>query len=103
MREHVNDDTIGAHTVPENVTTGDYIIIDEGVSFDDEFLNPRVVMSANIDEVGDPVLARVYNGVPSGFGYFKYDLGDASQQEDFREHINLIQTRNGNLNQLFIA
>lgn len=103
VREHVNDDTPGKHTVPENVTTGDYIIIGEDIGFNDEFLNPRVVMSANIDEVGDPVLARVYNGLPSGFGYFKYDLGDSSQQEDFRNHINLIQTRNGNLNQLFIA
>ena len=97
VREHVNDDTPGKHTVPENVTTGDYIIIGEDVAFNDEFLNPRVVMSANIDEVGDPVLARVYNGLPSGFGYFKYDLGDASQQEDFRNHINLIQTRKLNI------
>lgn len=28
-REHVNDDTIGLHTIPENVETGDYIINEE--------------------------------------------------------------------------
>lgn len=103
VREHVNDDTPGKHTVPENVTTGDYIIIGNDIGFNDQLLNTRAVMSANIDEVGDAVIGRVYNGIPSGFAYFKYNLGDVSEQEDFRDHVNLIQSRNGNLNQLFIA
>lgn len=102
IREHVNDDTVGKNTVPENVTTGDYVIQASG-SIDIIAQNPKVVMSANIDEVGDVVTGRVYNGLPSGFGYFKYDLGDSSEQENFRDHVNLIQSRNGNLNQLFVA
>ena len=102
VREHVNNDTIGLHTVPESVTTGDYIQLYSG-SFDIIGNNPKVVMSANIDEVGDSVLARTYNGIPSGFGYFEYDLYDSEEQEDFRNHVNTIQLHNGTINQLFMA
>ena len=47
-REHVNNDTIGLHTVPENLETGEYIVEDQSSS---QFMNAHVVLGATWDWV----------------------------------------------------
>ncbi|MBR2652479.1 hypothetical protein IKD56_04000 [bacterium] len=74
-REHVNDDTIGLHTVPEDVELGDYIdqsvTTEEQESFSGHLLNnsrPLVVVSVTQTGISaiDTGTGREYNGIYSG-------------------------------------
>ena len=42
-REHVNNDSIGLHTVPENLESGEYIVEDQSSS---QFMNAHAVIGA---------------------------------------------------------
>lgn len=83
-REHVNDDTIGLHTVPEEVETGEYIVQETPASeidmlnylnyydsIDQKTQKPLVCMA--ISEFGPdithPAGDEIYNGVYSGLEY----------------------------------
>lgn len=75
-REHVNDDTIGLHTIPENLETGDYVI---------QGKNEIEVFSTNSSDYcvvlgvtaypgtsamhGDNTGGHIYGGVYSGLAY----------------------------------
>jgi len=73
-REHVSDDTVGLHTVPENLELGDYI--DQTVSSEEQdsfnYLNsnsrPLVVVSVTQTGISaiDSGVGRQYNGIYSG-------------------------------------
>lgn len=78
-REHVNDDTFGKHTVPENLDTGEFVI--NGVDTFDEYANdfiivagvsklPKEIMSLNVS--GSSVPATIYNGIYSGLTYIAF-------------------------------
>lgn len=84
-REHVNDDTIGKHTVPEGLETGDYI--QQGVSTDEYtglnyLLNEdgsvtqsmRIVLAVSETglNVALPSGQRQYNGVYSGLIFLTF-------------------------------
>lgn len=69
-REHVNDDTIGLHTIPENLETGEYINVSSSedanyVSIDDSYI--CLAMSEIPGQEGAPV--NRYNGIYSGLSY----------------------------------
>lgn len=68
IREHVEDDSIGLHTVPENVETGDYIIA--GVA-DLEYDGNSYYICAGIsdDILTNDTPDKFYNGVVSGLTY----------------------------------
>lgn len=92
-REHVSDDTIGAHTVPEQLELGDYTI--QGAGYDDNLTsNLLIIVGATIDittamGTGDDAMSSsvkcdniaggVYGGVFSGVKYFAFDSADPSQ------------------------
>lgn len=100
VREHVNDDTVGAHTVPENVTTGDYVV---QAHLRDSYNRgaQRIVVSSNITpSEGQKVFGGVYQGVPTGFRYFSFPYADMQSISAF---IALVEQREGNINQLFMA
>lgn len=73
-REHVSNDTIGLHTIPEGLETGDYI--DQSVtnterdSFNFYQSNSRPLVVCSVTGTGisaiDSGLGRVYNGIYSG-------------------------------------
>ena len=74
-REHVNSDTIGEHTIGENVELGDYIIESSATNSTDEscymvvgttFYAPDVI--CNESKGTDSY--RTYNGIPSGIYYY---------------------------------
>lgn len=82
-REHVNDDTVGLHTVPENLETGEYvvnhmnpnlsltgtsIIIGTTINFNDPDF--KIFDSTEIKEFNS-TSGGVYNGIFSGVKYFK--------------------------------
>ncbi len=62
-REHVNDDTVGLHTVPENVELGDYVI-DEMIRTDE--MNELVYIIQTTEYInGVKPLATNFGGVYS--------------------------------------
>ena len=84
IREHVVDDTVGLHTVPENLELGEYI--DQDVRFLDYITtdNRLPVVCMAVTEIGIPgaVLPsanRVYNNIYSGLIYLAFKtVSDAS-------------------------
>ena len=72
IREHVNDDTVGKHTLPENLETGEYVINSIG-QFDNEDLtlsNTDICMGVSWTPDNVSSNNRQYGGVYSGLTYF---------------------------------
>lgn len=82
-REHVNSDTIGEHTIPENFELGDYVT-NEG--FNHVVASPTVnsticmqVSSTRLERdnwatVTMPTNERIYNGIPQGCQLYGFAL-----------------------------
>ena len=94
-REHVNDDTIGTHTIPEGLETGDYV--DQYVDNDEmsglNFLtkgghSPYVVLAVSETglDVALPNGSRIYNNVYSGLIFLTFP-----STQDVDKYINYIQ------------
>ena len=72
IREHVNDDTVGKHTLPENLETGEYVINNIG-QFDDDDLglsNTDICMGVSWTPSNISTDNRQYGGVYSGLTYY---------------------------------
>ena len=80
-REHVNDDTIGKHTVPENIENGEYKInsINTDTNLDDnEDINYYFATTLDLSGIGvdNPLhqdLGGIYNGIYSGATYWRFN------------------------------
>ena len=94
-REHVNDDTIGIHTIPEGLEIGDYV--DQPIGIDENsdlnFLtkdghSPYVVLAVSETglDVAVPSGSRIYNNVYSGLIFLTFPSTGAVDQ-----YINYIQ------------
>lgn len=79
-REHVNDDTIGKHTVPEQLETGEYIVYNQ---YDDDITNEYLIILGTTWDLEElkkddltPAKGELYNGIYSGVKYyaFGYDV-----------------------------
>ena len=74
VREHVNNDEVGAHTVPESVTTGEYVInahLRDNVNRE----KAHIIVASTIDphmQSGEPStsVSGTYNGIPYAFALF---------------------------------
>lgn len=78
IREHVSDDTIGLHTVPENVETGDYIINSQKT--DSNFNSLTCVVASTIDPYDFlSFYGGEYNGIASGPMYLRFDYIETTQ------------------------
>lgn len=83
-REHVNDDTIGLHTLPENVELGEYICNSHTKDTTmDSYSNDLCYILAstyqthlNGDNDIDVSKARKYNGIYTGLTYYAYTQTD---------------------------
>lgn len=70
-REHVNDDTIGLHTIPENLETGDFIA-NSVVEIGNNQMNVKYIAMAytgNPETLFPTNTAKEYTGLYSGFNY----------------------------------
>ena len=85
-REHVSNDTVGIHTVPEGLETGEFTCnahyVDE--NFDNVISDVSYVMSASIDywnvnskEKYEPAKPTMYNGIVGGTMYYSFDNATA--------------------------
>lgn len=79
-REHVDDDTIGKHTVPEMLETGEYVCNTH--RRDTNLDNLDIVMGATVDVSGDNISGTLHNGIYSGVGYCRYDSEDLAMIND---------------------
>lgn len=105
IREHVNDDTIGLHTVPESIDVGDYVINESLV--DDLNRNTQeepycIVVASTIDfNNDDNVYMAKYNGIPSGIRYFYWHINDINSVIN---NIKRVETlHKGAIQSIFIA
>ena len=67
-REHVNDDTIGLHTIPEGLETGEYLSSDDSQFIYSAGLGYNVCVGVAMDLI-DPFYSLKYNGIYSGISY----------------------------------
>ena len=84
-REHVNDDTPGLHTVPEDVDTGDYIVDFEKTNL---FLTPyKIILGVTVDYSIDSQTGVVtiqgdngggiYGGIKTAYKYYYFESNQA--------------------------
>ena len=70
IREHVDNDTVGLHTIPEGLETGEYIINGKDTEvFDDVCFLMNVSEATN----GDKLLATNVNGIWMAGGFYVFD------------------------------
>lgn len=75
IREHVNDDTIGLHTIPENLELGDYVLNGRKEDFMSALTNYAICMA--VTELPDESIPeysnhRNYNGIFGGLYYLGF-------------------------------
>lgn len=104
IREHVNDDTVGLHTVPEGLDKGEFISNAHTIDDNLDTLCYIVSSSANFNAKTDGRYItggiNEYNGIYSGTTYYRYD--DKTELADLLNDIDKagqIDTVNG----LFMA
>ena len=78
-REHVNDDTIGKHTVPENLELGEYVCnkLSQAEFGGKEaslstLYNCYIVVAVSVDSNGDGVVGNSYDGLYSALKYYAF-------------------------------
>ena len=76
-REHVSDDTIGNHTIPEGLETGEYIINASGSVNTTDFLYTKMHVCIGVSWIPDntpdfDITNRLIGGVYSGLTYFVF-------------------------------
>lgn len=87
-REHVDDDTIGKHTIPEGLETGEYVV--NAVNEKTELNALNVIMASNVDPsldsggslVGGDVGGGIYNDIRTGFKYYHFANDETSSLPD---------------------
>lgn len=105
VREHVNDDTIGLHTIPEGLDCGDYVVGEHLV--DDLNRNTQnepyciVVASTVSFENDDKVFMAKYNGIPTGVRYGYWHINDINSVEAVVRRIESLHQ--GAIKEMFIA
>lgn len=86
-REHVNDDTIGLHTVPENLETGEYIMIEDYTKNATSFQTLFYIMASTYDPFAkSDTGGNIYNGIYSGYEYFYFE--NANDLSNFLREID---------------
>ena len=83
-REHVNDDTIGNNTIPENLETGEYKcnLHYKDTTMDSYATDLCFIMASTSEPVTGPASetvapSSIYNGIYTGLTYYRYDVTTA--------------------------
>ena len=86
VREHTNNDTVGANTIPEGLEYGEYIVNDKAST---GFSTKNAYLAVQVSELHSKMYAawgstsRVYNGIPQGCWYLIFDIGDYANFNNF--------------------
>lgn len=78
LREHTNDDTIGANLVDENLEYGDYVFKD---LLPTTWLNEnyKIVIATTFNKSVEPAYGTMYSGIYSGLEYNVFDITEAAE------------------------
>lgn len=90
-REHPLSDTIGEHTVAENLEIGDLECIN--YSSDKELTSTDIVLGTTVDLTGENVVGGNYNGIYSGVKYYSADSRD--ETSFINSFIKILESGNG--------
>lgn len=100
VREHVNDDTFGLHTIPEGIEYGEYIVNskgDLGSSYD--FSNCYLI--AQVSDLCEAMWTqwgasvRIYSGLPNGCWYIAiYGETNAELYQNFQNFVRSYDSEN---------
>lgn len=75
-REHTNNDTIGANTVPEGLELGPYIKMEStNTAYG---TNVCILLAASATPQGDPIDGGLYCGIYSGLAYYAFDSSQSA-------------------------
>lgn len=107
-REHVDDDTIGLHTLPENLETGEYVVNYENINKQFNILD--IIVASNIDTavdgqgelVGGHVYGGTYNKIKQGYKYYYFSNNASSSLNDILKKIDDAGYAD-NINFMFLA
>ena len=91
-REHVTDDTIGLHTVPENLETGEYIITTQVHDNNNNNVTCVVASTSSPGELAS-VYGGYYNGIPSGIAYYRFDDITGSDNNSLFSFLSLLEKK----------
>lgn len=88
-REHVNDDTVGLHTLPEQLETGEYIC--NKVIHNRSTENTVFIVASAVDiSSGNDSGLTVYGGVVNGWYYYYFSTPD--EMQDALSNISELRT-----------
>lgn len=106
-REHTNNDTVGANTVPENLETGEYICNshERDATMDSYSTDLCYVMASTSQPVAGEAKETVspsamYNGIYTGLTYYRYD---SSNPIDIMLEIFANYAKTSAINGIFMA
>lgn len=79
-REHVSDDTIGLHTIPEGIETGEYIVNASGAVSTNLDTTPLICIGVSYLPDNTPFMTnnRMYGGVFSGVYYVLFKFTESA-------------------------
>lgn len=79
-REHVSDDTIGVHTIPEGLETGEYIVNASGAVSTNLDTTPLICIGTSYLPDNTPFMTnnRMYGGVFSGMYYVLFKFTESA-------------------------
>ena len=102
VREHVNDDTIGLHTIPEGLETGDYVLYSHSRDIFNRGENMCIVIATTVKPTtGESIMMSMWNRLPSGFWYSYWNLSDVAGASDT---IKALETaKEGSVYTVFLA
>lgn len=107
IREHTNDDTVGANTYPENLETGEYICNEhykdstmDGYATDLCYIMASTSLPVAGEAKDTVATSNIYNGIYTGLTYFRYD---SSNPVDLILEIFANYAKTDAINGLFMA
>ena len=87
-REHVNDDYVGQHTIPEDIETGDFIVNSHTVDTNMDNIGSDLcyIVSSAVEIYGavennklPMATGQIYNGIYSGTKFYRFDSAGVAQ------------------------
>lgn len=103
-REHVSDDTVGKHTIPENLDTGDYVRVG-AVSVDDENNNQWCYVAGVTKDFKNDYNftgGKIYNGIYSGVKYYAC-ITTADVEDLISKYTNSVGVTAEDIQHIFVA
>ena len=89
VREHVSDDTLGLHTIPEGLELGEYVVNDYGldaVNTDVTIVTGSLILPTEVNLSNTPLRCNRYNNIPTPLCYCRWD--DISELTTFLNNLS---------------